>query len=61
MPRTDGLVPAVADATVVTWGLGKSVGDVIEYVNESGKKVGVLLAVGLKNSIFQGNLIISKE
>jgi ABC-type antimicrobial peptide transport system permease subunit len=59
--RSDGLVPAVADATVIRWSLGKEVGDVIEYTDESGTTFEILLAAGLENSIFQGNIIIAEE
>jgi putative ABC transport system permease protein len=55
------VVPAVADQTVIQWGLGKKVGDTLTYVNESGSEVKLLLIGGLANSIFQGNVIISEE
>jgi hypothetical protein len=60
-PRADGLIPAVADSTVIQWSLGKAVGDIIEYTDESGKTFEVILAAGLKNSIFQGNIIIAED
>ena len=52
------IVPAIADQTVITWGLKKAVGDTLEYLNESGRKIKLLLVAGLDNSIFQGNLLI---
>lgn len=55
----DDIVPAVADQTVITWGLKKSVGDTLVYLNESGKKIKLLLIAGIDNSIFQGNLLIA--
>lgn len=54
----DDIIPAVADQTVITWGLKKSVGDTLVYTNESGKRIKLLLIAGLDNSIFQGNLLI---
>lgn len=54
----DDIIPAVADQTVITWGLKKSVGDTLVYTNESGKQIKLLLIAGLDNSIFQGNLLI---
>lgn len=54
----DDIIPAVADQTVITWGLKKSVGDTLIYSNESGKKIKLFLIAGLDNSIFQGNLLI---
>jgi putative ABC transport system permease protein len=55
----DDIVPAIADQTVITWGLKKSVGDTLIYLNEFGQRIKLLLIAGLDNSIFQGNLIIS--
>jgi len=55
----DGIVPAIADQTVITWGLKKAVGDTLVYLNESGKRIKLLLIAGLDNSIFQGNLLMA--
>jgi putative ABC transport system permease protein len=52
-------VPAIADQTVLTWGLKKSVGDTLIYLNEKGEHIYFLIVGGLNNSIFQGNLLIS--
>jgi len=57
----DGLVPAVADLSVIVWALGKSVGDSLTYVDERGQNFQIKLVGGLSNSIFQGNVIISEE
>lgn len=57
----EGVLPAVADNTVIVWGLGKSVGDTLEYRDERGETFTVKLVGGLANSIFQGNLIISEK
>ncbi len=57
----DGSVPAIADNTVIVWGLGKAVGDTLEYQDENGETFKVKLVGGLRNSIFQGNLIISEK
>ena len=57
----DGLVPAVADLSVIVWGLGKSIGDTLTYVDEEGQTYQLKLVGGLANSIFQGNIIISEE
>ena len=55
------VVPAVADLSVIVWGLGKSVGDTLTYLDEEGKTFQLKLVGGLANSIFQGNIIISEE
>jgi len=56
-----GFVPAVADLSVIVWGLGKSIGDFLTYVDEEGKTFQLKLVGGLANSIFQGNIIISEK
>lgn len=56
-----GFIPAVADLSVIVWGLGKSVGDFLDYVDEEGKTFKLKLVGGLANSIFQGNIIVSEE
>lgn len=57
----DGVIPAIADQTVIQWGLGKKVGDTLIYKTEDGKDLKLKLIGGLDNSIFQGNVIISEE
>lgn len=54
-------IPAIADQTVITWGLGLSVGDSIAYLNERGDTIQHILVAGLVNSVFQGHLLISEE
>ena len=56
-----GRIPAIADQTVITWGLGLSVGDSIAYLNERGDTLQLILVSGLANSVFQGHLLISEE
>ena len=57
--QMDGVVPAVADQSVIRWGLGKRLGDTLTYLNAGGEEVKLLLVGGLENSVFQGNVIIS--
>jgi len=57
----ENIIPAIADQTVLTWGLMKKVGDTLIYLNEKGVRVKLLLVGGLKNSIFQGNLLIDES
>jgi putative ABC transport system permease protein len=56
-----GIIPGVADQTVILWGLGKAVGDTLTYTDERGRKFKIKLVGGLANSIFQGNIIISEK
>ncbi|MCZ4693849.1 ABC transporter permease [Ancylomarina euxinus] len=55
------VIPAYADQTVIVWGLKKAVGDTLQYKNEFGKTIKLLLIGGLNNSIFQGNILISDQ
>jgi len=57
----DGAIPAIGDTNTVTWALGKSLGDVIPYVDESGNPIKFRILGVLANSILQGGLIISDE
>jgi putative ABC transport system permease protein len=54
-------IPAIADHTVMSWGIKKSVGDTMEYTDERGNKFKLILVAGLGNSIFQGNILISEK
>lgn len=53
------VIPAIADQTVITWGLMKKLGDTLFYLNEKGDAIKLLLVAGLQSSIFQGNVLIS--
>ncbi len=55
----DGSIPAIADQTVIQWGLGKKVGDELLYQNERGDTIRLKLIAGTTPSIFQGYVIIS--
>ena len=54
-------IPAIADDTVIIWGLGKSIGDSITYINEKGREIKIKFIAGLQDSIFQGHILVSKE
>lgn len=56
----DTLIPAIADQTVIQWGLGKKIGDTLNYIGSRGEPVKLLLVGGLSNSIFQGHVLISE-
>lgn len=57
----DPLIPVAADQTVITWGLGKKLGDTLTYLAENGDTLKLLLVAALKSSIFQGNVIMNIE
>ncbi|MBC8315736.1 MAG: ABC transporter permease [Bacteroidales bacterium] len=54
-----GVIPAFADQSVITWGLRKTVGDTLRYLDEAGRVLQVKLMGGLANSIFQGHILVS--
>jgi len=57
----DGVVPAIGDAATVVYGLGKAVGDTIDYVDGRGRPFEVKIVATVGNSILQGSLVISEE
>ncbi|MGA1867295.1 MAG: FtsX-like permease family protein [bacterium] len=57
----DETIPAIADHTVIVWGLGKSIGDILTYTDERGRPLRIKLVGGLANSIFQGSIVISQD
>jgi hypothetical protein len=56
-----GHIPAIADQTVIQWGLGLKVGDTLVYLDEKGDELVLQLVAGLANSVFQGNILIEEE
>jgi ABC-type lipoprotein release transport system permease subunit len=56
-----GCIPGVADQTVIQWGLGLKIGDTLKYKSENGDTVNIVLAGGLENSVFQGNILIPED
>ncbi len=57
----DGTIPAIADQTVIQWGLGMKTGDVLLYQNEHGDTLRLKLIAGTAPSVFQGFIIISNK
>lgn len=58
--RRDSVYPALVDATVLTWGIGMSLGDTLYYEGDRGRRVGLRLVGTLSNSVFQGNLLVDR-
>ena len=48
----------IADQTVLDWGLKLKTGDTLIIRAENGQPVNIILAGGLKSSVFQGNVLI---
>jgi len=57
----ENVVPAIGDYPTITWALGKSIGDEIEYTDQSGRIFRIKLVGMIKSSILQGSLIIAED
>ena len=57
----ENAVFGIADANTVEWGLGKSLGDRLTYINEAGDTLNVILAAALKSSVLQGKVVIAES
>ncbi|HLN19554.1 MAG TPA: ABC transporter permease [Bacteroidales bacterium] len=55
------IIYGIADQTVLDWGLKISVGDTLILRAENGQPLKIIIAAGLKSSVFQGNLLIGKD
>lgn len=55
------IIYGIADQTVMQWGLKLGPGDTLFFRSENGEPFKIILAAGLKSSIFQGNVIISSQ
>lgn len=57
----EGVIPAVADMSVIRWSMGKKPGETLEEIDEYGRPVRFRLVAGLANSVFQGSVLISRR
>jgi ABC-type lipoprotein release transport system permease subunit len=57
----NGVVPAIADASTVKWGLGQNIGGELEYNDERGRGFRVRIVGIIEDSVLQGNLIIAEN
>lgn len=58
---SENTIYGFADQTVLDWGLKKRKGDTLIVKTESGQTVNIIIAGGLKSSVFQGYIIIGLE
>lgn len=56
-----GVINGFTDQEVLTWILHKEIGDTLHYFDEQGRALFIRLSGGLKNSIFQGKLLIDEN
>ena len=61
MPLEGGDIPAVADENTITWSLGMSLGDRLEYTDDAGRTIHLRLVGMIANSVLQGSVLISAE
>lgn len=54
-------IPGIADQNTAMYALGKGMGDLIEYTDENGETFNIRLVGLLKNSLLQGQILISEE
>ena len=54
-------VPAIADQATAMWGLGKGVGDTLDYQDSAGRTFQVKIVGLLAGSVLQGKMIISEK
>lgn len=54
------IIYGFADQTVLEWGLNKKTGDTLKMKAESGQLLNIVVAGGLKSTVFQGYLLISE-
>jgi len=61
MDLDNGAVPAIGDYPTVFWGLGKNIGDELEYTDERGLAFRVRIVGMLASSVLQGSLVIAEN
>lgn len=54
-------IPAIADQATAMWGLGKGVGDVLDYQDGQGRAMPVRIVALLAGSVLQGKMIIAEK
>jgi putative ABC transport system permease protein len=58
LPSSGNTIYGIADQTVLEWGLKIKPGDTLMMRAENGQKLNIIVAAGLKSSVFQGYVII---
>ena len=56
----DGAVPAIGDASSITYAMGRKVGDTLDFTDENGRAFQVRIVAAVANSILQGSLVIDE-
>lgn len=58
---TRNLIPALVDQTTLMWALKRKVGDILTYSDENGRQFEVQIVGTVKDSIFQGYLVLDEQ
>lgn len=58
---SDNTIYGIADQTVLEWGLKLKIGDTLIIRVENGLPLNIIIAAGLKSSVFQGYVLIGKD
>ncbi len=58
IPANNNIIYGIADQTVLDWGLKLKIGDTLVLRAENGMPLKIIIAAGLKSSVFQGNVLI---
>lgn len=60
-PLGEGIYPAMVDATVLMWSLGKKLGDTLQYKTHDGRDLRIVPVATLSGSVFHGNILIDQN
>jgi putative ABC transport system permease protein len=58
---TGNTIYGIADQTVLQWGLKLKPGDTLMMRSENGQRLNIIIAAGLKSSVFQGYVMLGME
>jgi putative ABC transport system permease protein len=60
-PLAEDTYPAIVDATVLMWSLGKQLGDTLHYSTHDGRALRIIPVATFTGSIFHGNMLIDSD
>jgi putative ABC transport system permease protein len=60
-PIAEDTYPAIVDATVLMWSLGKQLGDTLHYSTHDGRALRIIPVATFTGSIFHGNILIDSD
>ncbi len=58
IPAENNTIYGIADQTVLEWGMKIKIGDTLVLRSESGQPLRIIMAAGLKSSVFQGYVLV---